>query len=186
MLPESLRNIGICTHIDAPQVSMEILNILAMADQFSRSRFQSQDEHLPRSCVPDSGHQCLTRGASGCYRCSVPSKTAPEPVYAEIGRRIEHFRLERRISQGELGRRLRHPLTRAAVSNMEGGRQRVLVHVLLEIAEVLRIEPSRLLPVPARRDEAPSVDAIAAQLRANGITDSVAVQIAQLSAGSRK
>lgn len=116
----------------------------------------------------------------------MPSKTVPEPVYPEIGRRIEHLRLERRISQAELGRRLRHPLTRAAVSNMEGGRQRILVHVLLEIAEVLRVEPSRLFSVHAVRDEAPNVDVIAAQLKANGVASSVAARIMQLSAGSRK
>lgn len=73
-------------------------------------------------------------------------KTEPEAVYAEIGSRIEKLREARGMSQSELSRRLKRcRLGRAAVSNIESGRQRLMLHVLLEIAEVLDIEPSSIL-----------------------------------------
>jgi len=112
----------------------------------------------------------------------VGTKADLEPVYKEIGRRIEILRVERRISQKVLGSRLRHPLTRAAISNMEGGRQGVLVHVLLEIAEVLQVAPGKLLPSGGTLDATPDSSAIEAELRAQGITSSVAARIVRFTA----
>lgn len=110
------------------------------------------------------------------------TKADLEAVYKEIGRRIELLRVERRISQKVLGSRLRHPLTRAAISNMEGGRQGVLVHVLLEIAEALQVPPGRLLPSSTGAEAVLDIGVIEAELRAQGITGSVATRIARLTA----
>ncbi len=67
-------------------------------------------------------------------------------LYKEIGRNIEFKRTELRLSQQALAGKLQPPLTRAAISNMEAGRQGILVHVLLDIARVLMIAPTELLP----------------------------------------
>jgi transcriptional regulator with XRE-family HTH domain len=97
----------------------------------------------------DNRPSCLLRE-------TVAKKTAPEPVYLEIGRRIERLREAKALSQSELARRLRKcGLSRAAVSNIESGRQRLMLHVLLEIAEVLDVSPGAILspgpiPVPAK------------------------------------
>lgn len=105
------------------------------------------------------------------------STTVPETVYTDIGRRIEFLRHDKQLSQSELGRRLLHPLTRAAISNMEGGRQRVLVHVLLEIADALGVDPREILPSrrPAVSD---SLGSIEAQLAANGLAPATAALVA--------
>ncbi len=63
--------------------------------------------------------------------------TRVEPVYAEIGRRIARAREHRGLSQEMLGASLSPPLTRAAISNMEGGRQRIMLHVLIDVADAL-------------------------------------------------
>lgn len=109
--------------------------------------------------------------------------TVPEVVYAEIGRRIEFLRTDRRVSQSDLARRLRHPLTRAAISNMESGRQRILVHVLLEIADALEVDPRELLPHGAAATESPA-ESIESQLTAEGIPLSTAALVAKLSAST--
>lgn len=72
--------------------------------------------------------------------------TAVEPVYAEIGRRIARARDRRGLSQEMLGASLSPPLTRATISNMEGGRQRIMLHVLIDIADALGQALGRLVP----------------------------------------
>lgn len=75
--------------------------------------------------------------------------TKVEPFYLALGRRIEEVRKKRGLTQEQLGRRLLKPMTRAALSNMETGKQRVLVHVLFDIARVLDTATVDLLPPPA-------------------------------------
>jgi transcriptional regulator with XRE-family HTH domain len=75
----------------------------------------------------------------------VAKTTVTESVYAEIGERIERLRNRKRLSQSQLAGRLQKRLTRAAISNIESGRQRLLVHVLLDIARALDVEPAEIL-----------------------------------------
>jgi len=70
--------------------------------------------------------------------------TNVEPIYAELGRRIARERNRRCMSQAQLAYSLVPQVTRAAISNMEGGRQRVMLHVALDIANALRIPAMRL------------------------------------------
>jgi transcriptional regulator with XRE-family HTH domain len=65
-------------------------------------------------------------------------------LYEDVGRRIRDVRLERGISQEELAAAL--SLTRTSVTNIERGRQRILVHTLLQVAEVLGTHVGKLLP----------------------------------------
>ena len=74
--------------------------------------------------------------------------TRVEPVYAEIGRRLARARERRGLSQEMLGASLSPPLTRAAISNMEGGRQRIMLHVLLDAADALGATLAGLISRP--------------------------------------
>jgi transcriptional regulator with XRE-family HTH domain len=66
----------------------------------------------------------------------------------ELGRLIRNNR-DRKMTQAELGKRI--GLSRTAVTNIECGRQRLLVEQLIEIAEALDVSAAELLPkVPSR------------------------------------
>ena len=65
-------------------------------------------------------------------------------VYLQIGRRIRSAREARGATQDVLASRA--DLTRASVSNIEAGRQRVTVHALLNMAAALEVDPASLLP----------------------------------------
>ena len=65
-------------------------------------------------------------------------------VYIEIGKRIAAARVASGMTQAELAEAI--SLSRTSVTNIEVGRQKILVHMLLEIAALLRVEVSKLLP----------------------------------------
>jgi transcriptional regulator with XRE-family HTH domain len=67
----------------------------------------------------------------------------PERVYRTLGERIRSERLKQNITQDELASRV--GLTRTSITNVEKGRQRLLVHTLLQIADSLGTDPARLL-----------------------------------------
>ncbi len=71
--------------------------------------------------------------------------------YARIGSNIRTARTTAGLSQSTLAERI--GFTRAAVSNLESGRQRLTVHLLVQIAETLKINPVQLLAeLPARAE----------------------------------
>jgi len=70
--------------------------------------------------------------------------------YADLGSRIQAHR-RGRLTQEQLAARLDPPLTRAAIANMEAGKQGVLVYTLVQIADQLGVPPAELLP--AHRSE---------------------------------
>ena len=65
-------------------------------------------------------------------------------VYRAIGQRIRDVRIAKRIVQSDVADEAR--LTRQSVANIERGRQRFMVHTLLDIARALGVQPSDLLP----------------------------------------
>lgn len=67
-----------------------------------------------------------------------------EPIYPKIGRKIEKLREEQGVTQEALAFAL--GLTRAAVSSIERGKQRVLIHQLIIIASALKVSTLELLP----------------------------------------
>ena len=69
---------------------------------------------------------------------------SPSTVYSNVGARIRDERERRNVSQEMLADRV--GLTRTSITNIEKGRQKVLLHTLLEIARVLDLKPTRLLP----------------------------------------
>jgi transcriptional regulator with XRE-family HTH domain len=66
--------------------------------------------------------------------------------YEALGQRLEKYRSDRSMTQAQLGAYLSPQLTRAAISNMEKGRQRVLTHTLCHIADILEVELADLVP----------------------------------------
>lgn len=65
-------------------------------------------------------------------------------IYGWIGREIATRRLDSGLSQAELADLI--GLTRTSISNIEKGRQKMLVHTLVQIAESLHTPVSTLLP----------------------------------------
>ena len=77
-----------------------------------------------------------------------------DAIYAEVGRRIKEGREKARMSQEKLAKLV--SLSRTSISNIEKGRQRLLVHKLIEVALALGVRPGRLLPpldAPGNLDE---------------------------------
>ena len=75
-------------------------------------------------------------------------------LYSEIGRRIQSHRSQRGITQADLAQRV--SLTRTSITNIEGGKQSILVHTVYAIASALEVELSDLLPMSTPRTFAPS------------------------------
>ena len=89
------------------------------------------------------------------------TKTNVEPIYNRIGRFIQNEREKRGLSQTALGSRLEQSLTRAAIANIENGKQRILVHTLVSISRVLQIPLSELVPLEESIDStAPVTDEV--------------------------
>jgi transcriptional regulator with XRE-family HTH domain len=68
-----------------------------------------------------------------------------ERLYHIIGDKICQARKAKRWSQAKLAAKL--GLSRVSIVNIEKGRQRPPVHVIWDIAEVLNLEPSQLVPL---------------------------------------
>lgn len=69
-------------------------------------------------------------------------------IYQEFGRRLTQVRKSRKISQEELGEKLR--LSRASIANMEAGRQRILLHHLFQLADVLSVPVNDLVGIRSK------------------------------------
>ena len=67
-----------------------------------------------------------------------------DEIYATLGRRVRTRREDLRLTQAELSAKI--GLSRASIANIEGGRQAVLVHQFLALAEALTIPPMDLIP----------------------------------------
>lgn len=67
-----------------------------------------------------------------------------QAFYAELGRRIREERDRMGLTQETLASRV--SLTRTSVTNIEKGRQKLLVHTLMDIAAALEVSPGSLLP----------------------------------------
>jgi transcriptional regulator with XRE-family HTH domain len=64
--------------------------------------------------------------------------------YKRIGELIRKARGERKLAQGQLAEAV--GLTRTSISNIESGRQKLLLHTFCDIADNLNLAPAELLP----------------------------------------
>src|SRR5260370_20119947 len=70
--------------------------------------------------------------------------SANDTFYRKVGERIRAKRQERGLSQEGLAKDI--GLKRQSLSNIEKGRQNILLHTFCDIAETLNTSPSELLP----------------------------------------
>jgi transcriptional regulator with XRE-family HTH domain len=69
---------------------------------------------------------------------------AVDDFYEQFGQRVRSARLDQGLNQEALGHRV--GLERSSISNVEKGRQRVQLHMLLEFSTALGVSPAQLLP----------------------------------------
>jgi transcriptional regulator with XRE-family HTH domain len=67
-----------------------------------------------------------------------------DAIYLAVGSRVREIRQATRITQAAIAAET--GLSRQSVANIEKGRQRFMVHTLLDIARALGVEPVSLLP----------------------------------------
>jgi transcriptional regulator with XRE-family HTH domain len=72
-----------------------------------------------------------------------------EAFYREFGERVRRARGER-FSQAELARRI--GMSRGSIANIEVGRQRVPLHMVIVLARELGVDPVSLLPTDTTGD----------------------------------
>ena len=73
----------------------------------------------------------------------MPSARRPEAVYPAFGRRLRELREKKRVPQQELA--TFSGLTRSSIANIESGKQRVLLHQVLQFAVILDVAVGDLL-----------------------------------------
>jgi transcriptional regulator with XRE-family HTH domain len=71
-----------------------------------------------------------------------------EAFYQEVGRRIREARTRHKPPLTQEGLAELVSLTRTSITNVEKGRQKILLHTLAEIASALQVDPASLLPTP--------------------------------------
>ena len=98
---------------------------------------------------------------------------AAHHIYEAFGRQVRSRRNALEMIQDKLAERIR--LTRGSVANIEAGRQSVLLHQFLDIADALGVPPAQLLPVTdavvRQREEADmpeEIRAIVQEVRSKG------------------
>ena len=64
-------------------------------------------------------------------------------IYRVFGSRVREAREKAEVTQEELGRRV--ALSRTSITNIEKGRQRILLHQLVDFAKALEVEPAALM-----------------------------------------
>ncbi len=69
---------------------------------------------------------------------------AQKKLYEFIGSQIRRFREEADLKQGELATRVQ--LSRASITNIELGRQRLSIHQTYQLAEALNVDVSEIFP----------------------------------------
>jgi transcriptional regulator with XRE-family HTH domain len=67
-----------------------------------------------------------------------------DDFYPEFGRRVRLARRRAHLSQAALGRLT--GMNRTSITNIEAGRQRIPLHLLITFATALDVEPMELLP----------------------------------------
>lgn len=93
-------------------------------------------------------------------------RTRSEPnrdFYAAVGQKIAETRKRLGVTQEALASKI--TLTRTSVINIEKGRQQLLVHMLIDIARALQVNPADLIP-EFKLIEANDIDAL---LRERGV-----------------
>lgn len=78
-----------------------------------------------------------------------------DKIYRLFGSRVRELREEKHVTQDERARRV--ALSRSSITNIEKGRQRVLLHQMVEIAQALDADPGRLIPRAEAVEQRPAL-----------------------------
>jgi len=79
-----------------------------------------------------------------------------DTLYAEFGRLVREHRRRLRLTQIQLATHV--GLTRTSITNIEQGRQKVLLHQVFAIAESLGVRPEALLPSETPSEVSPRIE----------------------------
>lgn len=79
----------------------------------------------------------------------------PDRLYAEFGKLVRRHRQRLGLTQDQLAERV--ALARTSITNIERGRQKVLLHQLFHLAESMGVSPEAILPM-SRPEPSPRVD----------------------------
>ena len=77
-------------------------------------------------------------------------KDSVNPIYVEIGKQIFEARDRKGITQEQLAEKI--SLKRTSITNIEKGKQQLLVHTLVNIAKELEVEVSSLIPKTSEKE----------------------------------
>jgi transcriptional regulator with XRE-family HTH domain len=77
-------------------------------------------------------------------------------LYKDFGRLVRDHRRRVRVTQSQLGERI--GLSRTSITNIEQGRQKVLLHQIFALAESLEIRPEALLPAVTPSEMSPRIE----------------------------
>src|SRR4051812_2515307 len=80
--------------------------------------------------------------AGGCMPIDLEGRVCD--LYAHIGRNVREARKSAGLTQADLADAV--GMTRSSIANLEAGRQRIPVHLLVWIGEILGASPRDLLP----------------------------------------
>lgn len=80
----------------------------------------------------------------------------PDPLYKEFGQLVRAHRRRFNFTQDELAERV--GLSRTSITNIEMGRQKVLLHQIYALARHLEIQPESLLPQAETPDSIHTID----------------------------
>jgi transcriptional regulator with XRE-family HTH domain len=67
-----------------------------------------------------------------------------DAFYAEVGRLVREERKAKKLTQDELAEKVH--LNRVSITNIESGKQKILLHTLVDIANALEVSPDKFLP----------------------------------------
>jgi transcriptional regulator with XRE-family HTH domain len=71
--------------------------------------------------------------------------------YQMVGAKIREWRERRGMTQASLGEEV--GLSRTSITNVERGRQAILLHQFVDFASALRVKPSALIPLTTSKPE---------------------------------
>jgi transcriptional regulator with XRE-family HTH domain len=79
----------------------------------------------------------------------------PDRLYAEFGQLVRRHRQRLGLTQDQLAERI--ALARTSITNIERGRQKILLHQLFQLAESMGVSPEAILPT-SQPEPSPHVD----------------------------
>lgn len=74
-----------------------------------------------------------------------------DKFYVELGRRIRSARLHYNLTQEQLADLV--SLSRTSITNIEKGKQKILTHTLVDLAEKLKVPIDKLIPLSIQMTE---------------------------------